>query len=466
MRTKIYFSVACALLTLGLSQSVYADDVTNKSPTQSTAPAQASATTVAPASAFPEKEVQRFATALEIIKNYYVTSVDDKKLFEDAIRGVLNGLDPHSSYLDEDDLNDLNNMTKGEFSGVGIEVIPYEGYLKVVSPVDDSPAQKAGVKPGDIILRINDVLVKNMSMREAIDRMRGKKGTKVVLTIARKDSDKPLKFVLARDDIQIRSVTSRMLENGYGYIRISSFQDGTAQALEDAVATLKKETNNNLKGVVLDLRNNPGGLLDSAVKVSDDFLDPSNMGANKLVVYTKSNLPESRFMLYAKPGDILNGAPLVVLINEGSASGAEIVAGALQDHKRATIVGTNSFGKGSVQTVIPLDAGSALKLTTALYFTPNGRSIQASGIRPDIVVEDLRFSSIADNDQDLDAIKEADLKGHLANGNGNNADTKPDLAPTDLGVGDPGTAALAKKDYQLFEAFNILKTMTVLKKGG
>lgn len=418
------------------------------------------------ANAITAKDVQRFGNALQIIKGYYVEPVTNEKLFDNAIRGMLEGLDPHSNYLNSDDLRDLKDLTTGGFSGVGIEIVPFEGFLKVITPLDDSPAKIAGVETGDLILRINGDLVKDMSLRDAIKKMRGKKGTVVTLTVARKGQTKPLNINITRDDIQIKSVTSRLLDDKYGYIRISTFQVDTLKMLREALNTLKTQAKGNLKGLILDLRNDPGGLLDAAVEVADDFLEPAKMGNNKMIVYTKSSIPDSRLTLNATPGDVINGLPMVVLINGGSASAAEIVAGALQDHKRAILVGTKSFGKGSVQTVIPLDNSSALKLTTALYYTPAGRSIQASGIRPDVVVDDLKLSSITNASKDDLGIKEADLKGHLANGNkeepkDQNKNEKSSVTE-EIGIEHGGDAQLATKDYQLFEALNILKTMSVL----
>lgn len=407
-------------------------------------------------STFPE-EAQRLSAAMEIIKSYYVQPISADKLFDNALRGMLQGLDPHSSYLGPDDIRDLQDLTTGEFSGIGVEIVPMDGFLKVVSPLDDSPAKKAGIKPGDVIMRINDALVKDMSVNEAMKQIRGKKGTKVSLTVVREGEEQPLKFSVTRDDVHIKSVKAKLLEPGYGYVRISTFQADTVPELRQAVIDLRKQSNGQLKGLVLDLRDNPGGLLDVATVVADDFLDPALMPVNKLIVYTKSSIPESRLSYSATAGDILFNAPIVVLINGGSASASEIVAGALQDQKRAVLVGTTSFGKGSVQTVIPLDANSAIKLTTALYYTPAGRSIQATGIRPDVIVDDLKFGSVKGGDTNIDdSIKESDLKGHLANGNNPSATT---VVGNDL----VAPNALAMKDYQLFEALNVLKTIKVVE---
>lgn len=418
-------------------------------------------------STLPE-EVQRLSTALQIIKNYYVKPVSNDKLFDNAIRGMLDGLDPHSSYLAGDDLRDLQDLTTGGFSGIGIEVIPMDGFLKVVSPLDESPAKKAGIKSGDVILRIDGILIKDLTLREAMQKIRGKKGTTVTLTIVRKGEEKPLKISLIREDVRIRSITGKLLAPGYGYVRIATFQADTVTELRKVVTNLRQESNGQLKGMILDLRDDPGGLLDVATVVADDFLEPTIMPLNKLIVYTKSTLPESKLAYSATPGDILFNAPMIVLINAGSASASEVVAGALQDHKRALIVGTNSFGKGSVQTVIPLDANSVLKLTTALYYTPAGRSIQAAGIRPDIVVEELKFGSLKESVDESVAIKEADLKGHLDNGNSPPPPTTTTTTITTTTVEGKVVPPneLALKDYQLFEALNLLKAMVIMQTAG
>ena len=407
-------------------------------------------------------DVQRFGMALEVVKKYYVENVKNQKLFDNAIRGMLNGLDPHSEFLDEEDLRELKDATSGEFTGLGIEVSPSNGYLKVVTPLDDSPAQKAGIKAGDYIVRINGDLVKDMTLAEAVKRMRGPRGTAVNLTIVRVDEAKPLKIKVIRNDIKIDSVKAKMLEPGYAYIRIASFQSNTGADLAKALKSLQQQSKEPLKGLVLDVRNNPGGLLDAAVEVTDDFLNAQQLSGKGLIVSAKGRVPDANLEIKAKPEDLVNGIPIVVLINQGSASGAEIVAGALQDYKRAVLVGMNSFGKGSVQTVIPLDDKSALKLTTALYYTPSGRSIQASGIKPDVVIHDLKIShGKVESDDELDYIKEADLKGHLANGNKGVVDQsaeKANVVPALIKDEMPANPTqLAKDDYQLYAALNILK---------
>lgn len=405
-------------------------------------------------------DVERLGKTLEIIKRYYVETVPNKELFDNALRGMLSGLDPHSSFLDEKELKELKEVTTGLFSGLGIEVSSANGFLKVITPLDDSPAQKAGVKAGDYIIKINDELVKDMSLSDAINKMRGAKGSSVDLTLLRTDTTHPIKLKLTREFIKIESVKSKMLEPGYGYVRIGSFQENTATALVKAVEDLQRQTTGPLKGLMLDLRNNPGGLLEPSAKVADEFLNPKKTSDNDIIVSAKGRYPGSDFAIKADPDDIIPGVPMVVLINQGSASGAEIVAGALQDYKRAVLVGTDSFGKGSVQTVIPLDNKSAIKLTTALYYTPNGRSIQASAIHPDVVVDDIQIPAKKDIlAEEKIYIKEVDLKGHLANGNKKIATTVNSVS-----LDKPNAAtALASDDYQLAVALNILKGLAAVQ---
>ena len=391
----------------------------------------------------PLADIRALSEVFGKIKENYVEDVKDKQLLEDAIRGMLTGLDPHSTYLDKDAFNDLRVGTRGEFGGLGIVVGMEDGFVKVISPIDDTPAQRAGVQAGDMIIRLDEKPVKGMSLDDAVKIMRGKPGTDISLTISRKGADKPLQIEITRAVIRVKSVKQRMLEAGFGYVRISQFQERTGSDLNKAISKLRKENKAPLKGLVLDLRNNPGGLLDAAVSVSDTFL---NKGG---IVSVEGRNESSRMAHTARPGDMLKGAPMVVLVNGGSASASEIVAGALQDHKRAVIMGTRSFGKGSVQTVIPLGNNTALKLTTARYYTPNKRSIQAEGIEPDIVLEDLKVSQ--KEDDGLKQIKEADLEGHLDNGNGNGSAKKDDKKKS-----------LASEDYHLYEALNLLKGLHLL----
>jgi carboxyl-terminal processing protease len=429
--TRVGFGILIGLLlgiTLSTTVSVFAD--------------KDSATT-----SLPLDELRLFTDVYVRIKNDYVETIDDKTLLENAIRGMLSGLDPHSSYLDEEDFKELQIGTSGEFGGLGIEVGMEDGFVKVISPIDDTPAQRAGVKAGDLIVRLDDTPVKGMSLNDAVKMMRGKKGTAIVLTIVREGEAKPLTIRIVRDIIQVRSVKQRMLEPGYGYLRITSFQSKTTAGLIDAIEQLEKENKGALKGLILDLRNNPGGVLTAAVGVSDAFLEKG------LIVYTEGRVQDSKLRYNASPGDIINNVPLIVLVNGGSASASEIVAGALQDHHRALIVGTKTFGKGSVQTILPLKSDAAIKLTTARYFTPSGRSIQAEGIDPDIKLKALEVSKVDDNG--IEPLKEADLSGHLENGKGG---TKSDKS----GKKDAEEADLETKDYQLYEALNILKGMSLL----
>ncbi len=399
----------------------------------------------------PLEELRTFSDVYARIKNDYVEEVDDKTLIENAIRGMLSGLDPHSNYLNTEEFRDLQIGTTGEFGGLGIEVGMEDGFVKVISPIDDTPAAKAGVKAGDLIIRLDDTPVKGMTLNDAVNIMRGKIGTDITLTIIREGEDKPLKITITRDTIKVKSVKSKMLEEGLGYIRISSFQSRTAKSVVDAAKKLAKENGGPLKGMILDLRNNPGGLLTGAVGVSDAFLEKGK------IVYTEGRVKDSELRYDASPGDVLNGAPLIVLVNGGSASASEIVSGALQDQKRAIIVGTKTFGKGSVQTILPLKEHNALKLTTARYYTPSGRSIQAEGIEPDIKIVRLKVQK--GEDRGFEPLTEADLTGHLSNGD-EKKDAKKDGKKSK--GDDKKDASLAQKDYELYEALNLLKGLVIL----
>ncbi|TAL65576.1 MAG: S41 family peptidase, partial [Legionella sp.] len=367
-----------------------------------------------PTKGVPLEDVQRFSNAIGEIKKYYVKPIDDKELFDNAIRGMLSGLDPHSSYLDEEEFKELQTSTSGEFGGLGIEVTMEDGVVKVISPLVDTPAFKAGIKSGDYIIKLGKQSVQGLSLKDAVNMMRGKAGSTIELTVLRKGESKPLSFNLIREVILIKSVKSKMLSDGYGYIRLTQFQAQTGKDMLEAIDQLKQQSNGKLKGLILDLRNNPGGLLDTAIQVSDAFLSSNKSGKQEMIVYTEGRLPGSKFTALANPGDVLDNAPIVVLINNGSASASEIVAGALKDNKRAIILGTKSFGKGSVQTVLPLDGKTGIKLTTALYYTPAGISIQAKGIVPDIVVEEMTISKDTAKKSDLN-FSEADLSGHILN---------------------------------------------------
>lgn len=409
-----------------------------------TAPAQAPmANGKAP---LPLDELRTFAEVLDRIKSAYVEPVDDKTLLENAIKGMLSNLDPHSAYLEPEAFQELQESTSGEFGGLGIEVGTEDGFIKVVSPIDDTPASKAGIQPGDLIVKIDGQPTKGLSMMEAVDKMRGKAGSPIVLTLIR-EGGQPFDVELKRAVIKVKSVKSQLLDKNYGYIRITQFQVNTGEEVGKALAKLRKENSDKkLAGLVLDLRNNPGGVLQSAVEVADHFLTKG------LIVYTKGRIANSELRFSADPADASEGVPLVVLINGGSASAAEIVAGALQDHKRGVLMGTDSFGKGSVQTVLPLNNDRALKLTTALYFTPNGRSIQAQGIVPDVEVARAKVT----REQDSENFKEADLAGHLGNGNGG-AD-KPSS-----GKAKAAQARPQDDDYQLSQALNLLKGLNVTR---
>ncbi|GHD65536.1 S41 family peptidase [Jeongeupia chitinilytica] len=432
----------------------------------------------------PIDELRAFSTVFGLIKQNYVEPVEDKKLISEAIKGMVAGLDPHSTYLDAKDFKDLQETTQGEFGGLGLEVNMEDGLVRIVSPIEDTPADKAGIKAGDYIAKIDDTQVQGMSLTDAVNKMRGKAGSSVTLTILRKGEAKPLVLTLKRAVIQVQSVKFKLAEPDYGYIRVTQFQERTTETLAKAIETLYKDNKAPLKGIVLDLRNDPGGLLNSAVGVSAAFLPKGS-----LVVYTEGRTADAKIRLtadrenYLRPGnkgdylaslpkDIKN-VPLVVLVNGGSASASEIVAGALQDHKRALVVGTQSFGKGSVQTILPIDATSAVKLTTARYYTPSGRSIQAKGITPDIEIEEATLNGREDNGL---RIREADLEHHLDNPSdkGGKSDAskpkavirpKTPLPKVDASEPDSDSPRelVSKKDYQLQQAFNVLKVQQLLQ---
>src|SRR5215472_3813327 len=352
------------------------------------------------------RQLNLFGDVFERVRSDYVEKPDDSKLIESAINGMLSGLDPHSSYMDAKSFRDMQVQTRGEFGGLGIEVTQEDGLIKVVAPIDDTPAAKAGIRAGYIITHLDDDAVQGLTLNQAVDKMRGQVNTKIKLRLMRKGVDKPIEVTILRDVIRVKSVRSRTDGDDIGYIRISSFNeqttDGLKKAISDITGAIPPEK---LKGYILDLRNNPGGLLDQAISVSDTFLERGE------IVSTRGRDPEETQRFNARPGDLTKGKPLIVLINGGSASASEIVAGALQDQKRATVVGTRSFGKGSVQTIIPLGSGNgALRLTTARYYTPSGRSIQAKGISPDIEV----LQDVPDNMKaQIDTKGEASLRGHL-----------------------------------------------------
>ena len=395
----------------------------------------------------PFEELRTFTEIFGRIKQDYVEEVTDKKLLESAIRGMLVGLDPHSSYLNEEEYKELRVGTTGRFGGLGIQVTMEDGFVKVISPIDDTPAKRAGMEAGDLIIKLNDQPVKGMTLTNAVKIMRGEVGSDIDLMVVREGTPAPFKVTITRDVIKVKSVRSRTLEDGFGYVRISSFQSPTGAAVDAAVAKLNEENGGQLKGLVLDLRNNPGGVLDGAVAVSDTFLDSGK------IVFTEGRVKDSQMDFNAAKGDLLNGAPMVVLINEGSASASEIVAGALQDHKRAVIMGRKSFGKGSVQTILPTGNGGAVKITTARYFTPSGRSIQATGIEPDIVLKRVKLEKL--DKKKFKSIKEADLSGHLENGAKKKAKKKA--------VKEGDVKGVDLRDYPLTEALNLLKGIAIFR---
>ena len=401
----------------------------------------------------PLDELHTLSDVFGHIKRDYVEDVGDKELLEGAIRGMLSNLDPHSAYLDRDALKELQVGTSGKFGGLGIEVGMEDGFVKVIAPIDDTPAQRAGVKSGDLVIRLDDQPVKGLTLNEAVQIMRGEPDTDITLTIVREGVDKPLKITITRAVIRVRSVKKEILEPGFGYVRITTFQSSTGEQVRKALADLAEENGGPLHGLILDVRNNPGGLLNAAVAVSDLFLDKG------MIVYTEGRQRASRLTFNATRGDELDAAPMVVLVNGGSASASEIVAGALQDHKRAVIVGQKSFGKGSVQTVVDLKNGAAVKLTTARYYTPGGRSIQATGIEPDVKLANLEVAET--EKQDLEPISEADLSRHLIGDGEEEAAKKEQQVEKEKAP----RKNLARDDFQLYSALNLLKGIRILNQG-
>ena len=435
----------------------------------------------------PIEELRAFTEVFGRVKSDYVETVDDKKLITQAINGMLTGLDPHSAYLDQEAFRELQVGTQGEFGGLGIEVGMEEGFVKVIAPIDDTPAARAGVQPGDLIVKLDDASVKGMTLTDAVKRMRGKPNTQITLTIVRKGETKPVVVTITRAVIKVQSVKSKLLEPGYAYFRVSQFQEHTGENLAAAITRLFKDNQGTMRGIVLDLRNDPGGLLNGAVAVSAAFLPQGS-----LVVYTDGRTEDSKMRLNASPENYLRGrskddylkklppevknVPMVVLVNAGSASASEIVAGALQDHRRAVIMGQPTFGKGSVQTILPLGNNTAIKLTTARYYTPNGRSIQAKGIVPDIPLDDVAAEKVAGL-----RLREADLTKHLIDNikEKEKAEEKAEAAaaavkydftpaprPKDLDEKttrpEPGQI-VSKNDYELNQAIAFLKSRTLAR---
>ena len=433
----------------------------------------------------PIEDLRAFTEVFGRIKNDYVEPVEDKKLISEAINGMLSGLDPHSAYLDVEAFRDLQVGTQGEFGGLGIEVGMEDGFVKVVAPIEDTPAWRAGLKSGDLIIKLDEANVKGMTLNDAVKRMRGKPNTPITLTFVRKGDAKPRVVTLTRAVIQIQSVKSKLLEPGYAYFRVTQFQEHTGETLAKAADKMFKDNAGPMKGIILDLRNDPGGLLNGAVAISSAFLSTES-----LVVYTEGRTEDAKMKLFARPEYYLRGSkddylkklpkemktlPMVVLVNSGSASASEIVAGALQDHKRAVVMGTQTFGKGSVQTILPLGNGTAIKLTTARYYTPNGRSIQAKGITPDIVVEEATLTE----GEAATRLREADLERHLINPQTGAPEVKQPAAQPQSAVppaptvpkveekpAEEGAPAdiVSKSDYQLNQALNLLKGLQIIGK--
>lgn len=426
-----------------------------------------------PVSRLPVEELHTFAEIFARVKEDYVEEVSDEQLLEHAIRGMLNGLDPHSTYLNPDDFTEVQVGTSGQFGGLGIKVGMEDGFVKVIAPIDDTPAFRAGIEAGDLIVKLDDVSVKGMTLSEAVKIMRGAPGEPILLTVVREDEPQPLKIKIIRDIIKVQSVRVKMLEPGYGYVRISQFQNHTRDDLHKKINELLEENDGPLKGLVLDLRNNPGGVLNAAVGVADTFLKKG------LIVYTEGRIADADLKFKARPKDLLSGTPIVILVNNGTASASEIVAGALQDHKRAVVMGTRTFGKGSVQTIMPMHNNKgAIKITTARYFTPSGRSIQADGIEPDIVLSKVEIAKVQEETR---RFSEADLKGHLENGHAEDRDKstkeanekpKSEEAKPDADAELPGQKSenaeepLVKRDFALYEALNLLKGLSIVQNPG
>ena len=393
----------------------------------------------------PLDQLKAFGEIFDLVKEQYIRPVDDRELLEDAIRGMVGGLDPHSTYLTAAEHQELQEGTSGEFGGLGIEITAEDGLIRIITPLDDSPAFEAGLLPGDLVTRVDGESVRDLSATEAAKRIRGQPGTPVTLTIVREGEEGPLEFTILRDIVEVASVKSELIEPGFARIRISRFQTQTGARLLEEIRRVEEANGGPLSGAVVDLRNNPGGILSGAVSVADAFLDDG------LIVYTEGRDPESREEYYAKPSDFLGGIPIVALVNGGSASAAEIVAGALQDRRRAVITGTRTFGKGSVQTIVTLGDGSALKLTTSRYYTPSGHSIQARGIIPDIELPALRIEAA----ERRNSILEGNLPGHLESDAGAPAQTPPGTA----------SESLAVEDFPLFQAINLLKGLALQRPG-
>lgn len=438
-------------LALGTVLAIPAAQAQQKPLKQPDAPAASSTSAAAIASKADDTvdldDIRNFTRVYQIVRQAYVEKLDNKTIMKAAISGMLQNLDPHSEYLDKEGLDELDEDTTGQYGGLGIEVLQVEGSLKIVSPIDDTPASRAGIKPGDTILKVDGMVVDSQNIDEAFKKLRGDPGSKITLTILHEKSDKPIDMPLVRERIAVTSVKVRQLEAGYVYIRLSQFQEDTATDMDKKLADYIKK-NGAPRGAVLDLRSNPGGLLTTAVAVSDAFLDSG------VIVTTKGRLQDANLNFEAHPGDLLKGAPMVILTDNGTASAAEIVSGALKDNHRALIMGRRTFGKGVVQTVLPLDQDHAVKITTARYYTPNGTSIQAEGIRPDIPLADLAVNKSDTPPQLIGS--EADLPNHLAN----------EKAGGDDKSNNDDDGKLAIEDYALSQALNVLKGMALNRQTG
>jgi carboxyl-terminal processing protease len=442
------FALALALGTVVVIPVAQAQQKPLKQPDAPAASATSAAAVAAKADdAVDLEDIRNFTRVYQIVRQAYVEKLDNKTIMKAAISGMLENLDPHSEYLDKEGLDELDEDTTGQYGGLGIEVLQVEGALKIVSPIDDTPASRAGIKPGDTILKVDGMVIDNQNIDEAFKKLRGDPGSKITLTILHEKSDKPIDMPLVRERIAVTSVKVRQLDPGYVYIRLSQFQEDTATDMDKKLGDYITK-NGAPKGAVLDLRSNPGGLLTTAVAVADAFLDSGT------IVTTKGRLQDANLNFEAHPGDLLRGAPMIILTDNGTASAAEIVSGALKDNHRALIIGRRTFGKGVVQTVLPLDQDHAVKITTARYYTPNGTSIQAEGIKPDIALADL---SVNKSDTPPQLIgSEADLRNHLANEKG----TKDDKNASD----DDGKLAI--EDYALSQALNVLKGMALNRQAG
>jgi carboxyl-terminal processing protease len=400
--------------------------------------------------------IEVFTNVLALVQKNYVDNVTTKQLIDGAVTGMLNALDPHSAYLPPDLYRELQVDTRGSFGGLGIEITTRNNVLTVVSPIEDTPAYRAGIKPGDQIIKIEDEFTKDMPLVEAVKKMRGPKGSKIHLTLRREGVSKLIELNLTREVIKIQSVKARLLEKGYGYLRITQFQERTDDDVQEALTKLEKENGGPLSGLVLDLRNNPGGLLTQAIKVSDEFIDSG------LVVYTDGRLENQKQKYFAHKSGSRTDFPMIVLVNAGSASASEIVAGALQDHKRALVLGTQTFGKGSVQTILPLEESAAIRLTTARYYTPNGRSIQATGITPDIVLDNIPVATKADSISGP-AVREENLPRHFDNRSKPGNEDDEGEPREDLEESSAVREGELGKDPQLDRALELLKSWNVFK---